>query len=65
MGEAGIRVTRAMFEQNLAAKKADAVFAADMTPLLVPGQMWSFDEAYERVWRKLVARLPGQPWKRS
>jgi predicted nucleotidyltransferase component of viral defense system len=63
MREDGARVTRAMFEQNLAAKKADSVFAADMTPLLASGQAWSFDAAYERVWRELVGRLPGGAWK--
>ena len=63
MREDGARVTRAMFEQNLAAKKADSVFTADMTPLLASGQTWSFDAAYERVWRELVRRLPGGAWK--
>lgn len=57
------KVTRAMFEQNLAAKKADAIFTADMSPLLAHGQEWSFDDAFDRVWNVLVARLPGEPWK--
>jgi hypothetical protein len=30
---------------------------------LYPGQAWSFDAAFERVWRELIARLPGEPWK--
>lgn len=59
----GTRITRAMFEQNLAAKKTDASFMADMTPLLAHGQTWRFDDAYSRVWNELVARLPGEPWK--
>lgn len=63
MDEEGTRVTRAMFEQNLAAKRADAVFTADMTPLLASGHRWSFDDAYDRVWRGLISRLPGAPWK--
>ena len=63
MQQEGARITRAMFEQNLAAKKADAIFTADMTPLLASGQTWSFDHAYAIVWRELVARLPGEPWK--
>ncbi|MGH7269449.1 MAG: nucleotidyl transferase AbiEii/AbiGii toxin family protein [Polyangiaceae bacterium] len=57
------KVTRAMFEQNLAAKKNDAIFTADMTPLLAHGQEWNFDRAFDRVWNGLVARLPGEPWK--
>ncbi len=63
MHEEGVRVTRAMFEQNLAAKKTDAVFTADLTPLLANGRTWSFDSAYELVWRDLIGRLPGDPWK--
>jgi predicted nucleotidyltransferase component of viral defense system len=63
MNEEGGRVTRAMFEQNLAAKKTDKVFTADLTPLLANGEIWNFDAAYERVWRDLIGKLPGEPWK--
>jgi predicted nucleotidyltransferase component of viral defense system len=59
----GAKVTRAMFEQNLAAKKTDPIFTADMTPLLAHGQAWDFDDAFDRVWGGLVVRLPGDPWK--
>jgi predicted nucleotidyltransferase component of viral defense system len=63
MSEDGARVTRAMFEQNLAAKKDDKVFTADMTPLLAAGTAWTFADAFDVVGRELVARLPGAPWK--
>ncbi len=63
MNEDGGRVTRAMFEQNLAAKRRDSLFTADMTPLLATAQTWSFEAAFDRVWRELVGRLPGDPWK--
>jgi len=63
MREDGARVTRAMFERNLAAKKTDALFAADMTPLLANGQAWNFDDGFDSVWRELVGRLPGDPWE--
>lgn len=63
MAQAGARITRAMFEENLAAKRGDTTFAADMTPLLAPGQDWRFDDAFDLVSRELVARLPGDPWK--
>jgi predicted nucleotidyltransferase component of viral defense system len=59
----GAKVTRAMFEQNLAAKKADAIFTADMTPLLAHGHAWSFEVAFDRIWKELIALLPGDPWK--
>ena len=65
MNEEGSRVTRAVFEQNLAEKREDPVFTADLTPLLTPGYVWDFDAAYEVVCRELVARLPGEPWKRG
>jgi hypothetical protein len=65
MNEDGGRVTRAMFEQNLAAKKADKVFTADLAPLLAKSETWNFDAAYDCVWRELVGRLPGEPWKGS
>ena len=65
MHEDGARITRAMFEQNLAEKKADSGFSADLSPLLVSGQTWCFDTAYGLVWRELVGRLPGNPWKGS
>lgn len=63
MHEDGTRVTRAMFEQNLAAKRVDSVFTADMTPLLASGNRWDFNAAYERVWTELITRLHGDPWK--
>jgi predicted nucleotidyltransferase component of viral defense system len=59
----GAKVTRAMFEQNLAGKKKDPIFTADMTPLLAHGKAWDFDDAFERVWTGLVGRLPGDAWK--
>jgi predicted nucleotidyltransferase component of viral defense system len=59
----GAKVTRAMFEQNLAAKKKDPIFTADMTPLLAHGQAWDFDDAFDRVWTGLVVRLAGDHWK--
>lgn len=57
------KVTRAMFEENLASKRNDASFTADMTPLLAHGHAWNFEDAFARVWNGLIARLPGEPWK--
>lgn len=61
----GATVTRAMFEQNLAAKRKDPSFTADMTPLLAHGSAWDFEDAFERVWSGLVVLLSGEPWKGS
>lgn len=52
-----------MFEQNLTAKRKDSLFTADMTPLLAHGRAWDFEDAFERVWYELIARLPGAAWK--
>ncbi len=63
MSEGGHRVTRALLEQNLAAKQKDALFRADMSALLRPGEVWDVDATLEVVRERLVARLPGEPWK--
>jgi predicted nucleotidyltransferase component of viral defense system len=63
MEATGTRVTRALFEQNLAAKKQDPIFTADLTPLLAHGRHWDLHAAFDRVSTELVARLPGKPWK--
>ncbi len=59
----GERVTRAVFEQNLAAKRAERRFAADVAPLLAHGRGWDVDAAFARVLVDLVALLPGEPWQ--
>jgi hypothetical protein len=52
------RITRASFEKNLAAKRTDTKFTADMTPLLAHGRTWSFDGGFDAVLQKLVRLLP-------
>jgi len=61
----GARVTRATFEQNLAAKRTDRTFTADMSALLAIGRTWDFAAACDRVSRDLVGLLPGEPWQGS
>ena len=58
------RVTRAVFERNLAQKRRDPIFAGDITPLLAPGHAWDLESAMESVLTRMVALLPGDPWKR-
>jgi predicted nucleotidyltransferase component of viral defense system len=62
MQEQGERVSRAMFEQNLAQKRGDPIFTGDITPLLAAGAAWDMDRAFETVLGELVALLPGAPW---
>jgi predicted nucleotidyltransferase component of viral defense system len=59
----GHAITRALFEQNLAEKMGDPDFLADISPLLSADHTW--DPAVEAplVSRRLIERLPGEPWK--
>jgi predicted nucleotidyltransferase component of viral defense system len=63
MEHEGKRVTRAQFEQNLTAKLRHAQFTADIQPLLASAYTWERDKAAQVVWQRLIAVLPGAPWK--
>lgn len=63
MDHGGHHVTRALFEQNMATKLGDRQFAADIGPLLAPGYDWTPEHAARTVSSRLIARLPGNPWK--
>lgn len=57
MGYGGHHVTRTQFETNLAAKRYDPNFVADIGPLLSPGYDWNFETMADNVSTKLLARL--------
>ncbi len=61
--EGGHAVSRAQFEANLHEKAGMAEFRGDVAPLLRPGVPWDFDQAIRVVLERLVARLPGEPWR--
>ena len=63
MTHEGHRVTRAQFEENVARKLRDPVFRADISPLLAADVSWDLDAAATVVLSRLVALLPGDPWK--
>jgi len=63
LDKSGLRVSRAEFEANFAAKLADSTFAQDVTPLLGPRVDWNIEDAARYVGEELLARLPGRPWK--
>jgi hypothetical protein len=63
MTEAGQAVSRAQFEANLHEKRTAPLFRSDIDPLLRPGIGWDLDVAMDAVLEKLVAHLPGEPWK--
>jgi hypothetical protein len=60
---AGIYISRAEFEANLRGKLMDPAFREDILPLLAAGASWDADGAAHIVQSKLIARLPGRPWK--
>lgn len=60
MEHGGHRISRAMFEENLANKLGDRAFMADMSPLLTHGSRWDPAGAAANVADKLLARLPGR-----
>lgn len=56
-------VTRALFERNLSGKLRDPQFGADIGPLLAHGYRWDMEKAAQKVSLRLIALLPGAPWK--
>lgn len=63
MEHSGDAVSRAEFEENLAAKLEDHRFSADIGPLLVHGHSWDLDAMAQGVLDALLSRLPGEPWQ--
>jgi len=61
--ESGLRVSRAEFEANLAAKLVDPMFTRDIDPLLAPRAAWDLEDAARYARDELLTRLPGEPWK--
>jgi len=57
------RVTRAMFEANLAEKLASPVFRSDVLPMLRAGDAYDVDAAGALVSERLISRLSGEPWR--
>jgi predicted nucleotidyltransferase component of viral defense system len=65
MKNEGKHVTRALFERNLAEKLDSPQFSADIAPLLASGYTWDRDRAAETVLTRMIALLPGTPWKKA
>ena len=59
----GLRVSRAEFEANLAAKLADRMFVRDVEPLLAFHAAWDIERAARYARDELLVRLPGESWK--
>lgn len=63
MDERGARVSRAEFEANLSAKLQAREFLDDINPLLPTGTSYDTSAAGALVQARLIAKLPGDPWK--
>jgi len=59
----GLTVSRAEFEQNLYAKIENDKFLNDVPPLLRPEARFDPKRAFQVVMDRLVARVPGEPWR--
>ncbi len=59
----GREITRAVFEESLAAKLHLPAFMGDIPILLPPGTSFDVVTGAARVGTELVALLPGDPWK--
>ena len=59
----GHSVSRAEFERSLAEKLEDEAFIGDVVPLMGPDVEYDATTAAARVHERLIARLPGNPWK--
>lgn len=65
LGNDGIKVSRAQFEENLDTKKSHPSFVTDILPLISNSMEWDVEDACERVMTELVSRLSGEPWRRT
>ena len=63
MEREGHKVTRALFERNIAGKLRAPEFTADIGPLLAAGFTWDIETAAALVSARLIELLPGDPWK--
>jgi hypothetical protein len=60
-------ISRAIAEETML-KKLSGSLTEDIAPLLPAGISFTDDDAivaFGRVWRELIALIPGEPWKRS
>ena len=65
MAEGGHSATRAQFQENVEGKRRLPDFREDMGPLLRPGLIWDVDAAMNTVLGRIIALLPGDPWRGS
>jgi predicted nucleotidyltransferase component of viral defense system len=67
LAQEGMAITRAQAEERML-KKLSTSLSDDIDPLLPAGVRFNEDDAlvaFEHVWRTLIARIKGEPWKLS
>jgi predicted nucleotidyltransferase component of viral defense system len=63
LNHGGLSVSRAQYEANMTQKLASADFRKDVMPLLRDESSYDIDKAFRLVHERLIARIPGEPWK--
>jgi len=63
LGQEGLAVSRAEFEENLEGKLQNRAFLEDIGPLLPTGVSYDVAQAGALVRQRLVAKFPGEPWR--
>ncbi len=58
-----MKASRAVCEQDIAAKLSDPRYGDGIEDVLPAGQRWDRDRAARAVAEQLIARLPGKPWQ--
>lgn len=59
------KITRALFEENLAEKMNSTLFTADISPILSQGIHWNMRMAAKTIHEKLITLMPGAPHKKN
>lgn len=57
------KITRALFEANLAEKMSSILFTSDISPILAQDCHWDMQIANIEISNKLISLLPGEPWQ--
>ena len=63
LANAGMAVSRAEYEANMARKLSSPDFPGDVVPLLVTGAAYQVDEAFALVHERLISRMRGEAWR--
>jgi len=63
MEQEKVHITRAQYEKNILLKLKNGSYGMDVPPLLRSGIDWDIRRAADSIMKRLIAKLPGEPWK--